>query len=109
MLEVIAWEKGGGMVLRFVDRREWLRVGLGCLGLGPCTARAHGPRSVLPGFGKARSVLVVYTGGGMSQIDTWDPKPDAPAEVRGAFKPIATRVSGTHLGEHLPRVARLAD
>jgi hypothetical protein len=53
-------------------------------------------------------VLVVFASGGQSQLDTWDPKPAAPAEIRGAFRPISTSVPGIHLCEHLPRVARLA-
>jgi hypothetical protein len=47
--------------------------------------------------------------GGPSQLDTWDLKPDAPAEVRGEFRPIATRVPGVSISEHFPRLARLAD
>jgi hypothetical protein len=61
------------------------------------------------GFGRARSVIVVFTGGGMSQIDTWDPKPDAPAEIRGEFRAVPTAAAGTRLCEHLPRLARLAN
>jgi hypothetical protein len=47
--------------------------------------------------------------GGPSQLDTWDPKPDAPAEVRGEFRPIATRIPGVSICEHFPRLAQLAD
>ncbi len=106
------------MVLRFVadgsgglERREWLRIG----GLGGLVLAASGLRGLavpggrLPGFGKARSVLVVFASGGQSQIDTWDMKPDAPTEVRGKFRPIRTAVTGVQLCEHLPRLARLAD
>jgi hypothetical protein len=67
------------------------------------------PAGRTPGFGKARSVILVYASGGQSQIDMWDMKPDAPAEVRGDFKPAATRVPGVRVCEHLPRLARLAD
>jgi len=49
------------------------------------------------------------TGGGQSQHETWDPKPEAPAEIRGEFQSIATRVPGVRLGEHLPKFAALAD
>jgi hypothetical protein len=63
----------------------------------------------VPGFGRARSVILVYTSGGQSQLETWDPKPDAPAEIRGEFAAIPTAVPGTFIGEHLPRLARLAD
>ena len=53
-------------------------------------------------------MVLIYTSGGQSQLDTWDPKPDAPEEVRGVFRPIRTSVPGTMLCEHLPRLARLA-
>jgi Protein of unknown function (DUF1501) len=93
-----------------LTRREWLRVGgLAGLGLlaGPRVRAADAGRP-FPGFGKAKSVLVVFTGGGQSQLDTWDPKPDAPEEIRGAFRPIATSVPGLHVCEHMPHLARLA-
>ncbi len=92
-----------------VTRREWLRV-VGLAGLGlPLIGRAASHTGSTPGFGRARSVIFVYTSGGMSQIDTWDPKPAAPVEIRGEFGSIPTAVPGTRFGEHLPRVARLAD
>lgn len=94
-----------------LTRREWLRIG-GLAGLGALASgaavRADGVGQG-PGFGRARSVLVIFTGGGMSQLDTWDPKPDAPAEIRGEFRSMATATPGTRLCEHLPRLARLAD
>src|SRR4051794_11389337 len=89
-------------VLRFITRREWLRIGgLGGLGVGPPPAPARS-RAEPPGFGKAKSVLIIHASGGQSQIDTWDPKPDAPAEVRGEFRPIRTSAPGTLFCEHLP-------
>ena len=48
------------------------------------------------------SVILIWKGGGPSHIDTWDLKPDAPAEYRGEFKPIATNVAGIQISEHLP-------
>ena len=57
---------------------------------------------------RAKSVVVIFTGGGMSQLDTWDPKPMAPEEVRGEFASIATRIPGLRYCEHLPRLASLA-
>ena len=93
----------------YPSRREWLRIGtLGGLGLSALPAPAATRRPASPGAGKAKSVLVVFASGGQSQIDTWDPKPDAPAEMRGAFRPVATSVPGTRFCEHLPRLARLA-
>ena len=94
-----------------LNRREWLRVGLGGLGVaGPSVSRTLGfePRPAA-GFGRARSVILVYASGGQSQLDIWDPKPNAPLDVRGEFSPIATPLAGVQLCEHLPRVARLAD
>ncbi len=99
-----------------LSRREWLRIGglaglnLALTGKGAATARAgsSGTASV-PGFGRAKSVILVYTSGGQSQLETWDPKPDAPAEIRGEFDAIPTSVPGTYIGEHLPRLAQLAD
>ena len=95
-------------------RREWLRLGglagLGALAPGRLTpAFGSGPALGTPGFGRAKSVLLIFTGGGMSQLDTWDPKPAAPAEIRGEFSSIPTAVPGTRVCEHLPGLARLAD
>src|SRR5262245_40436766 len=56
-----------------------------------------------------RSVIMVYLTGGLAHQDTVDLKPNAPKEVRGEFKPIATSVPGVQLGELLPRLARCAD
>ena len=56
--------------------------------------------------GQAKSVLHVHLSGGASQLDMLDPKPDAPAEVRGEFKPISTAVPGIAVCEHLPGIAK---
>ncbi|TXT33555.1 MAG: hypothetical protein FD138_1856 [Planctomycetota bacterium] len=58
--------------------------------------------------GRAKSVLVVFASGGQSQLETFDPRPDAPLEVRGEFGAIESSVPGTFLCEHLPRLAKLA-
>jgi uncharacterized protein (DUF1501 family) len=58
---------------------------------------------------KPKSCIFVYQYGGLSQLDSWDPKPNAPAEQRGPYKPIATRVPGFQVGELMPRLAGLAD
>src|SRR2546425_10313550 len=75
-----------------VTRREWLRIsglaGLGALTVGAPSRADRAGRG--PSFGRARSVIVVFTGGGMSQLDTLDPKPDAPAEIRGEFRTLPT-------------------
>ena len=60
-------------------------------------------------FGKAKNVILLYLYGAVSQIDTLDPKPDAPAEIRGPFRSIATKVPGVRFGEHLPLFAERMD
>src|SRR3954447_13895555 len=96
-----------------LSRRQWLRFALaGGLGVavpnGAALRASPATASTAPGFGRARSVLFVFANGGPSQLETWDPKPDAPVEVRGAFGSIPTRVPGLRLCEHLPRLSRLA-
>lgn len=56
-----------------------------------------------------KSIILVVPWGGPSQHDTFDPKPDAPVEVRSLFKPIATRTGGLWMGEHLPQLAARSD
>src|SRR5262245_24126086 len=96
-----------------MDRRLWLRhTGLGVL-LPASLPRSTsaGPKAAgdFPGFGKAKTVLLLYLSGGQSHLDTFDPKPEAPVEVRGEFRTIATSVPGTRVCEHLPKLARLTD
>jgi len=90
-------------------RREWLRLGgLGLLGLAAGKGIAEtGERP--PGFGKAKSVILVFCNGGQSQHEMWDPKPNAPLDVRGAFRPISTAIPGVQFGEHMPKIAKVAD
>jgi len=102
-----------GRLCDSVSRRELLTVGgLSLMGLGlPDILRRQAdaaPRSSHPrnGFGAAESVVLIYLQGSPSHIDLWDPKPDAPAEIRGEFKPIATNTPGLTLGEVLPKLAQ---
>ena len=60
-----------------------------------------------PGWGKAKSIILVYLQGGLSHLDLWDPKEDVPGNVRSAFKTIPTKISGVHFTEILPRLARI--
>jgi len=95
-----------------ITRREMLRVGgLAFTGLAWADLlRAQPRRAARRGsFGKAKACIVVFNYGGPSHIDTFDMKPDAPAEIRGEHRPMATRVPGTLISEHLPRLARIAD
>jgi uncharacterized protein (DUF1501 family) len=93
-----------------MGRREFLRAGaLGLLGLGLpqlLQARATSDTASRP---RAKACILLFMWGGPAQQDTWDPKPDAPAEYRGEFRPIATSVPGLRVCEHLPRLARRAD
>jgi hypothetical protein len=106
-----------------ISRREWLRVGgLSALGLtlpdllraGQSPARTTiapplGRNLQGATFGRAKSVIFLWLQGGPPQHETFDPKPDAPAEIRGLFQPIATNVPGIRFCELLPRTARHAD
>src|SRR5438874_6205290 len=56
--------------------------------------------------GRAKSCIVLYCWGGMSHLETWDPKPDAPREVRGDYRPIATATPGVWVGEYMPLLAK---
>jgi hypothetical protein len=90
-----------------VTRRDFLKVGaLGALSLAGYLrlAQAGEVRAA-----KAKSAVFIFLGGGPTHLDTFDMKPDAPAEYRGEFKPIPTTVPGVQVCEHLPRLARLAD
>ena len=60
-------------------------------------------------FGRAKACILLFMWGGPAHQDTWDMKPDAPAEVRGEFRPIATKLPGVHVCEHFPRIAQHMD
>jgi hypothetical protein len=98
----------GGFSETNLNRRRWLQIGgLGLVGLSlPSLLRGEEHRSGSP---TAKSCVLFLLHGGPSQLDIWDMKPLAPAEVRGEFKPIPTRVPGLHITEHLPRLASLTD
>lgn len=95
---------------RFCDgptRREVLRAGsLAPLGLGLLDALQQ-PAAAMS-RNRAKSVILLFMWGGPSHLDTWDPKPDAPSEVRGLFRAIPTTVPGLKIGEHFPRLATRA-
>src|SRR5947209_2229799 len=88
-----------------LDRRQFLRFGTvslagpGLTGLLP----AADPGSAR---GRARACILLYMDGGPSHLDLWDLKPEAPAEVRGPFRPMATSLPGVRVCEHLPHTAR---
>jgi uncharacterized protein (DUF1501 family) len=88
-------------------RREVLRVGAAAtLGLS-LTNLLRADSSAAKPKATADHCILLFLNGGPSHLDMWDPKPDAPAEIRGEFKPIPTSVPGLVVGEHLPKMARL--
>lgn len=95
---------------RSPSRREFLRAGLtgmGSLSLpGLLRLRAT---AAAPTAGGRKAVILVWLRGGCSHLDTYDPKPNAPAEFRGPFSTIATRTKGLRLSELLPRQAAISD
>src|SRR3989454_9033536 len=62
-----------------------------------------------PGWGKAKSVIMVYLQGGPSHLDLWDPKENVPDKIRSEFKPIPTMIPGINFTEILPRLAKVND
>lgn len=95
-------------------RRRWLRFAsagmlAGWLGSRPFLGVADRGTVSSPGFGKAKSVLLIYASGGQSHIDMWDPKPTAPANVRGEFATVATAVPGLQFTDRLPALGKIAD
>ena len=94
---------------RLLSRRQMLQAGsLGYLGLN-LAALLHAAQARAATAQQAKSCILLFYYGGPSHLDTWDMKPGAPAEVRGEFQPIATRVPGVRICEHLPRCAAVLD
>ena len=98
--------------IRMPNRRQLLQLGIS--GLAVSGMRAFAPNALpaaptraLPAFGKAKNVIVMFTWGGMSHIDTFDMKPDAGVEIRGSFGRISTSIPGTHVCEHLPKMSQM--
>src|SRR2546423_3965173 len=111
MLDIMLGRRGSARC-DGVSRRDFLRVGaLGGLGL------------TLPGFlssqawaagaggrrARAKSIILVYLGGGLSHHDSFDLKPDAVQDIRGKYKSIPSNVPGLHVGELLPKMAKTMD
>ncbi len=89
------------------SRRSFLQVGT--LGLGGLTLAGLMRAEAASGKKSHKSVIMVYLSGGMSHQDSFDPKPDAPAEVRGEFKAIDTKLPGVKFAETVPKLAAIAD
>src|SRR4051794_31632082 len=93
-----------------LTRRRFLArtvgAGLGTFGLNLpallASEASSSARTDLPGFGRARRVILIWLKGGPSHLDTFDPKPDAAAEIRGEFGTIATRAPGMLFSDQVP-------
>jgi len=93
-----------------IGRRRLLEAGgLSLLGLGLSDLLKAEASPARSGKGRAKSVVFIFQSGGPSQYETWDPKPDAPSEVRGEYGTTATRTIGYHVCEYLPRLAARTD
>jgi hypothetical protein len=92
-----------------LSRRDFLQIGaLGSAGLTLASYLQLASAGEVQAA-KGRSAIFVYLGGGPPHMDTFDMKPDAPAEFRGEFNPIGTNVTGLQICEHLPKLAQCAD
>ena len=94
-----------------LSRRTAVQAGaVGLLGLGTnhlqALREARAAESTGPAPSKARSVIYIFLSGGLGQHDSFDMKPDAPAEVRGEFRPIDTNTPGLQVCEHLPLLSQ---
>jgi uncharacterized protein (DUF1501 family) len=92
-----------------VTRRNFLEVGASALGLGLADFLRLRSATADQAAAQPKSLIVFWTHGGLSQQDTYDMKPDAPAEYRGPYRPIATNVPGIQLTERFPQQARVMD
>ena len=100
------------MSIKLIDRRELMRIGgltLGGLSLADLVNASPRTDGYGSSFGRAKNIIFLYLCGGPPQHETFDPKPDAPAEIRGPFKPIQTNIPGIQFCELLPRTAAIAD
>jgi hypothetical protein len=97
-------------------RRTWLKLGIGGLAggsfpglLGLVQQARAADKAVNAARRSPANCILIWMDGGPTHIETFDPKPDAPAEMRGEFVPISTNVPGIQICEHLPRLAKIAD
>jgi hypothetical protein len=96
------------LLRRSTERRTFLKAGaLGALGLSLPDYWKMRAANATPA--RAQSIVLIYAMGGISHHDSFDPKPAAPAEIRGEFGTSATQVAGVRFGELLPRLARQSD
>lgn len=92
-----------------LGRRDLLRFGAvgAAMSLAPAWLRAGETKPAVDG--SAKSVILLWMAGGVTHIESFDPKPDAPVEIRGTLRPIPTKLPGVRFAEVVPNLARLAD
>ncbi|MGD9721307.1 MAG: DUF1501 domain-containing protein [Pirellulales bacterium] len=96
-------------LIRVGSRRWFLQTGVaGLAGLGLTDVLARSAQAASP-TGDRKAVILFWLSGGPSHIDMWDPKPNAPAEIRGPYRAISSSVPGIQVCEHLPLQARIMD
>ncbi|HEV3203934.1 MAG TPA: DUF1501 domain-containing protein [Gemmataceae bacterium] len=100
--------KRGVRLCTGATRRDFLRAGGLALGLSLTELASLQQLGAAPKSSE-KACIQLFLLGGPSQLDTWDLKPEAPAEIRGSFRPIATNVPGIEICEHFPLMARMAD
>jgi hypothetical protein len=107
----IPFQTAGSDLLSIGSRRWFLQTGLaGVGGLSlPALLRANETTKVAGQPGDRKAVIVFWLSGGPSHLDMWDPKPDAPREIRGPFSSIESCVPGIRVSEHLPKQAAIMD
>src|SRR5271155_2762166 len=92
-----------------ISRRTAIQAGaVGLLGLGMNHVQELRAATAVGGaaVGRAKTCIYIFLSGGLSQLESFDLKPDAPAEIRGDFRPAATRTPGIKISEHLPGLAQ---
>jgi Protein of unknown function (DUF1501) len=98
---------GAGRFCDGVSRRSFLQIG--ALAMGGLSLPSILQAEQQTGTRSNKAIIMVYLSGGLSHHDTFDLKPDAPNEIRGEFRPIATRIPGIQISEYLPRLAAMMD
>ena len=92
-----------------ISRRQVLATSLGCAGFSLTDflqLQSIAKENRTETKGKAKSCIILFAWGGKSHLETWDPKPEGPKEIRGSFDTIPTATPGIHIGEHMPYLAK---
>src|SRR5688572_24218630 len=92
-----------------LDRRDLLRVGALTIAASAIPAQLAMAGESPIGTSKANSVIYLWMAGGVTHIDSFDPKPEAPVEIRGTLSDIPTKLPGVHFCETIPQLAKIAD